>query len=149
MKQAKSEDIAGREYDWIASDPDGRVGFFSTAGAGCAPASFMLDTDVHERAIELILAAPARCRATFAPVLGRPDLENTWERMAERGVFAFDGDPNGGPYRLVARPTAPMRVSDLPEGAREVAEAVLLPRIRFARVGELPDDALSEDECEP
>src|SRR2546422_533950 len=51
----------------------------------------------------------------------RPDLTNTWKIMAERGIFAFDSDPLGGPYRLIATPQVPIRVDELPGAVAEVA----------------------------
>src|SRR5262245_52257163 len=50
---AKSADeILGLEFDWLASDADGHVALFSTAGGGFAPDEFLSDTDAHDRAID-------------------------------------------------------------------------------------------------
>ena len=57
---AKSADqVLGFEYDWLASDVDGHVALFSTAGGGYAPNEFLRDTAEHDAAIELILALKA------------------------------------------------------------------------------------------
>src|SRR5262245_42224964 len=101
MTKKSPADIRGLEYDWIGMDADGHVAFFSTAGGGYAPDELLRDTDLYDEAIEAILAVPARTEARFAPALA-PGRENTWKLMAERGLFAFDSDPHGGPYRLVS-----------------------------------------------
>jgi len=123
-------DILGYEYDWLATDINGLVALFSTAGGGYAPEQFLRDTDAHDAAIDAILAIPATTQARFAPKLS-PNLKNTWQQLAERGLFAFDSDPHGGPYRQVAAPVMPVHVDDLPLGAREVVRALTLHQARF------------------
>lgn len=116
-------DIQGLEYDWLGSDDSGCVALFSTAGAGYAPQAFLRDTDAHDKAIQAALALPATTEAKFAPELG-PGLINTWRLVAERGLYAYDCDPDGGPYRLVAAPAVPVRVDTLPPDVASVATAV-------------------------
>ena len=131
MNGKKSADeIRGFEYDWIACDVDGFVGLFSTAGGGYAPPEFLLDTHAHDAAIDAILELPVSTEARFAPKV-LPNLQNTWQLVAERGFFAFDSDPHGGPYRQVAAPRAPIHVDQLPQSVRTVARALTLKRVRF------------------
>lgn len=129
------------EYDWLARDANGHVGFFSTAGGSYAPPEFLQDTEIHDHAIEEILATPARTEALFAPTLsvGR---QNIWKLMAERGLFAFDGDAHGGPYRLVAAPKEPAHSAELPVAAIAAMEKLMLSGARFEQVTELSTDSL-------
>lgn len=127
-----ASEVQGCEFDWLALDQDGHVAFFSTAGGGYAPASFLADTDAHDQAIAAILASPVVCAARFAPDLP-PQLDNTWRSMAERGVYAFDAEPNGGPYRLVAAPQVAIHVTELPIAASDVARRLTLWSTRFSR----------------
>lgn len=120
-------EIEGLEFDWIACDTEGRVAVFSTAGGGEAPAEFLLDTDAHDVALEVLLAMPASTSARFAPPMA-DGFRNTWRLAAERGLFAYDTDPSGGPYRLVAAPSVPCLLSSLPSSVQGVAA-----RIRFSR----------------
>jgi hypothetical protein len=113
-------DVQGYEYDWLGSDDRGCVALFSTAGAGYAPQEFLRDTDAHDAAIRAVLALPASTTARFWPNVS-PGLLNTWRLVAERGLFAYDSDPNGGPYRLVAAPAVPVRVGSLPFVAASAA----------------------------
>jgi hypothetical protein len=129
MAAKSSEEIQGFEYDWLASDQDEHVALFSTAGGGYAPLEFLRDTDAHDAAIGVILALPESTVARFAPELA-PGLKNTWKMVAERGLFAFDCDPNGGPYRLVAAPLVPLRMDSLPPLAADVVSRLRL-QLRF------------------
>ena len=109
VTRKSADEIQGFEYDWLACDLDGCVALFSTAGAGYPPEEFLEDTDVYDAAIDAVLALPASTTAKVAPPT-RPGFTNTWTLAAERGLFAFDCDPNGGPYVLAAAPTAATRV---------------------------------------
>jgi hypothetical protein len=136
MTAKNREDILGLEFDWLASDADGHVGFFSTAGGGWVPKEFLEDTEVHDRAIELITRAAPSTQARFAPQVA-PGLQNTWQLMAERGVFAFDSDSDGGPYRLVAAPALPISVAQLPTPANAIAQRLVFRNLRFSEQVEL------------
>lgn len=136
------KDIRGFEYDWLACDADGHVGFFSTAGGGFAPDELLEYPDAYDEAIDAILAAPATTRARFEPPVtaGHP---NTWKQIAERGLYAYDSDATGGPYRLVAAPEVAVTASNLPEGASDVIRRILLRNIRFGESAELTDKDLA------
>jgi hypothetical protein len=141
---AKSADeIQGFEYDWLASDEDGHVALFSTAGKGFAPVEFLRDTDAHDTAIEAILDLPISTSARFAPEL-RPGLKNPWRMAAERGLFAFECDPNGIAYRIVAAPVIPIPVHSLPGPAADVATCIKL-RLRFEAQSVVNPELLGED----
>lgn len=131
-----TKDIAGFEYDWLATDAAGRVGIFSTAGAGFAPSKFVEDIDAHDAAIRVIMALPVSSEVCFAPEVA-DNLVNTWRDAAMRGLFAFDSDPNGGPYRLVAAPLLPIDVVDLPEAVSSVAASIQFKNILFEKIEEV------------
>jgi hypothetical protein len=141
MGPKSARDIQGLEYDWLATDGDDRVALFSTAGGGYAPPAFLHDTDAHDAAIAALLALPASTSARFAPEL-EPGLENTWRLVAERGLYAYDADPAGGPYRLVAAPTTAARSSELPAAVAELVRTTAYSRIRFAELDTISDEIL-------
>lgn len=132
----RPKDIRGFEYDWLACDASGHVGFFSTAGGGYAPDELLEDTDAFDQAIDAILAAPATTRARFAPHVAAGH-GNTWRQMAERGLYAYDSDPQGGPYRLVAAPEVAASVSGLPVQAAGVIRRVVFRDLRFVELTEV------------
>lgn len=124
------EDARGLEFDWLATDSQGFVGLFSTAGGGYTPPTFLEDTEAYDRAIEMILAQPVRTNASCEREL-HPKLTNTWRMMAERGVFAFDSDLFGGPYRRIATPDVPVRAEQLPAAVAEVARRIVYQGLVF------------------
>ncbi len=131
-----NEDIHGLEYDWLAVDSAGHIGLFSTAGGGVAPQAFLEDIEAFDVAITEILSLPPSTDANCNRVLPA-GLINTWRLVAERGLFAFDSDPLGGPYRLIATPHTPVSVEHLPEKIRKVASRVVLSRVSFADAAEI------------
>lgn len=143
MRAKSADEILGLEYDWLSSDADGHVALFSTAGGGYAPEEFLRDTDAHDAAIDAILASPASTAVHFAPELPA-GLKNTWRMIAERGIFAFDSDPHGGPYHLLAAPVAPVRVADLPPLAAKVVGLLRFHHMRFLSLSVVSTDLLQQ-----
>lgn len=137
------DDIRGFEYDWLAMDQGGLVAFFSTAGGGYAPDAFLRDIESHDCAIEALLVGSATTMAKFAPKVA-PGLKNTWLLAAERGLYAFDADPLGGPYRLVAAPLEPTSVNALPPDVASIVRRVPLPTINFGDLNEISNELLSQ-----
>ncbi|MBI5542656.1 MAG: hypothetical protein HY901_02115 [Deltaproteobacteria bacterium] len=140
--EAKPTDIRGFEYDWLGCDAVGKVAFFSTAGGGYAPEEFLRDTDLFEAAIDILLACPLTTKARFAPQLS-PGYENTWQLLAERGVFAYDSDPHGGPYRLVAAPEVPASLGHLPQGVVAVVRRIHFRDLHLADSPEIASERLA------
>ncbi len=133
-------DILGREYDWFAVDGEGRVGLFSTAGGGVAPASIRHDESYFEATralLEALLAGPATTRARRAPKV-RAGLRNDWRLFAERGGFGFDSGLAGGPYRRVSVPAEAVEFSGFPEASRAVLGRIRFPELRFGDVRRIP-----------
>lgn len=138
--EKSATDIIGFEYNWLDRDEDGHVALFTTAGAGYAPKAFLRDTDAHYDAIQTVLALPASTTALFFPDVGEGCI-NTWQLVAERGLYAYDSNPNGGPYDRVAAPQNPVRIETLPESVAVVA--VSLDRgLRFQALKIIDDEML-------
>jgi hypothetical protein len=135
--------IIGIEYDWLASDRVGHVAIFTTAGGSYGPGEFLRDTDQHDRAIDEVLATPPSTVALFAPGL-QENLNTIWRDLAERGLFGFDGDPNGGPYEKVAAPAQPVRVDELPSGAASVVRELVFPNLDFSTLVRVTEEALGK-----
>lgn len=141
MPPKSPKDVEGLEYDWLASDANGHVALFSTAGGGHAPPEFLENTDEHDLAIDLIIASPISTKAIFAPALA-PDLINTWLMMAERGIFAFDSDVHGSPYCRVAAPADAIRAIDLSSQIAKTVTRICLP-LSFAGLSTIPGSLFS------
>lgn len=63
-------------------------------------------------------------------------------QVAERGFFAFDSDPNGGLYLLVAAPSSPRLATELSPAVAHVIRRVVFHRLRFAEIREIQSDLL-------
>jgi len=145
MGKKTAEEVRGFEYDWLAIDSGGYLGFFSSAGGGYVPVEVLRDTDAQDRAIANVLEAAEASIALFGPTLA-PGLKNVWLQMAERGVFAFDSDPNGGPYRLVAKPETPIAAERLLRDPSLFACAVRYKTLLFADMGEIAEEFLVHED---
>ncbi len=109
---------------WYGVDAHGRVGMFTSGGPGPIPRAVFRDLDAYNALDEYLRGLPE---------VGKPELliryprTTDWQRAAERGLFAFNyesGWPDG--YRLVARPTVPHSMCELPEWVQsELSEAWL------------------------
>jgi hypothetical protein len=140
-------EIQGFEYDWLACDAEGHVGLFATAGGSYAPAAFLQDTEAFEAAIQMILTLPILAEPVFAPALV-PKSDNTWTEMALRGVFGFDGTPNGGPYEQLSVPARPIRLSDLPEPAANIVARIVLHNVSFSTASVVNEETLRAIDAE-
>jgi hypothetical protein len=136
-----AEDLHGAEFDWLACDADGHVALFSSAGGGYIPWPAWQQADAHVAAIDAILALPPSTAPRFAPQLGA-GFENTWLQATERGLFAFDSHPNGGPYRLVAAPETHVPAAELPAPAIDVLNHLHYRHLHFAVATDISTDAL-------
>jgi hypothetical protein len=86
-----SPDLRGIEFDWFASDREGNLALFSTAGEGFFPEEVSSNHVQHTSISEAIPT----------PNLGMP---NVWQDYAVIGLFVFDWVLPGGPYKKVASP---------------------------------------------
>ncbi|MEV0393015.1 hypothetical protein [Polymorphospora rubra] len=141
MGAKAADEILGAEYDWLGCDAGGQVALFSTAGGGYAPDEFLQDTAAHAEAIEAILECRVTTAVRFAPELP-PQYVNTWRLVAERGLFAFDADFDGGPYRLVAAPVVAARFDELPEVAVTALRFIAFHQLRFADLTTVSEQVL-------
>jgi hypothetical protein len=137
--ETTNQDIVALEYDWLAVDAEGLVALFSTAGGGYAPAALLADTDAFDAAIATVLSMPGSTTTATCTRELPVDLINTWKLVAERGLFAFDSDPPGGPYRLIAAPTRPVCLQELPPIVRDVAGRVVLSTVAFRVAREISE----------
>jgi hypothetical protein len=132
MGSKTPEEIQGYEYDWLACDRDGRVAMFSTAGGGYAPKAFLAETDKYDAALDALKQRAPFTSACMAPPVAE-GLANIWKDLAERGLFSYDSDPTGGPYRLVGAPTVPLRAPELDSSIADVVQRVVLIEIQLGQ----------------
>lgn len=115
-------DLDGIEFDWLASDTDGNIALFATAGEGFFPAPVATHHAKHSAITETI---PSPNTGT----------EKVWSDYAAVGLYVFDWDLPGGPYKLRA---TPMKQASS-ELVADIEAVPQLPRFngRFASLKEL------------
>ena len=127
------------DTEWFASDRDGHVAVFSTAGLGPLPARAIADPPGHVAVWEAfeVLGMP----------MGLGELDFTDLAVGPRvGAFAFDYSGLHGPYgryaprqpyRRVGTPQGPVTVRQLSAEARAFLAGVCFRDISFADVDSL------------
>ena len=105
----RTDDLVGTEYDWVAVDPSGNIGVFSTAGYGPVPKAALCRTTDHESLIGWIGE-----RAEL------PEFADIITFVGDVPIYGFDWEPHSGPYRRIQQPRGflPMRLEALPEELR-------------------------------
>jgi hypothetical protein len=129
----------GLEFDWLASDAEGCVALFASAGGEMPPDAVLRDLDAHVRALGDLLAAPAFTRPLFAPSGAG---EGRWRAAAERGLFVYRCSLRGGPYRLAAAPETPVRALHLAVGPGLLVQALRFSQLRFRHIQSVAPDVL-------
>lgn len=126
----------GIDCVWLASDRDGRVAAFVTAGEGPVPESALADaavelSDIEDRLNELPPQAQARLFVSI------PEPES-FVALAQRGLYVYDWTDAHRPssaarnaYQRVAAPTAAIAVDALPEDLAAVARSACFAGITF------------------
>jgi hypothetical protein len=121
---------------WLASDRDGHLGAFITAGVGPIPAAALDYVYIHVEDIEgRLCRLPLVSQAELLVSVKRPD---DFIDLAERGVFVFDWTDIHRTaraalrvYEPVAVPTRPITASSLPSDLAALVEIVRLAHVAF------------------
>jgi hypothetical protein len=122
---------------WVASDREGHVGGFVTAGVGPVPDEALREEFVPVEDVEGILRRLPKISTTrLLSAVKRPD---DFVDLAERGVFVFDwADIHRSSveavkaYEAVAVPHHPIGVAELPGELVIVATALKFTELAFA-----------------
>lgn len=118
-------DLWGQDYDWMAVDEVGSVGFFVTAGVGPVPQICLDNEELFEGAFEIITQEKKKCDSE--QLSGFDASVYTWGEVARRGIFAFDWDATVSKYVAVCVPLEPIAVGSLNEKLQEDAKRICLP----------------------
>lgn len=140
----------GIDCVWIASDGNGHVGAFVTAGEGPIPVQALRNEQIDIKDVEeAVCQLPQVTSARLLVQIKRPD---DFIAMAERGLFVYDWRDVHRPvrkskdaYEPVAVPLTPITSDALPETLAILAANVVLHNWEFI-AGE-PLDICSLMEC--
>jgi len=103
-------EFLGSEFDWVAVDKDGAIGYFATAGAGWIPEPVLSDGEPFWNSLDIVISLPA-----ITEVINRYSGSGhivDWLNVAARGVFAFDWNHTTKRYELVASPKILLELED-------------------------------------
>ena len=136
MKEIDTAEEFTRDWDWYASDKEGNIGHFTSAGLRALPRSVKQDRKAAERLTQYFFneardlcgysvrsAAEADAGGWKNPDAGDRFLKSFVE-MARKGAFSYNTEMVHGHearYYLVTKPKRPLRLGDLPP---EVAKMV-------------------------
>ncbi|MEM8814731.1 MAG: hypothetical protein AAGE85_02830 [Pseudomonadota bacterium] len=122
MRFKEDHPFEGREFDWVATDSKGSVGYFSTAGVAPVPEICLSNNGIYEYLFEEVVGLPVVCAAR---VLDKSDRDIAdWIAVAERGFYAYDWSRYTSRYDLVAKPSEPLSAMTLPRALRSVVTAI-------------------------
>jgi hypothetical protein len=157
MTVIDSTEAATRDWDWFASDPDGAIGHFTTAGIRPLPKTVKQDRDAALRLIKYFFEEAARA----VPHKVRPEAERDsggWRdesvrsrylkdfvKMASAGLFSYNTPVSGRNtnYFLVAFPEQPLRADQLPPEIRDLVARTKSPYL-FAKTAYISDRDTSD-----
>jgi hypothetical protein len=125
----------GSDYGWLATDKDGHVAIFITAGVGPIPSAVLLDREQADLAEDLVWEMPERGEAYLHVDLPRPD---DFVGFARRGLFAYDWSDIHRTinnkiwrYERYSSPETPIRVGDLPPEIASLARKAYFESLSF------------------
>src|SRR5688500_4407726 len=128
----------GIDSVWLATDRDGHVAVFVTAGNGPIPACVLSAENVAVEDIEgMLVGLPRVTTARLLISVKRPD---DYLDMAERGLFVYDwtdahrtASEALRTYELMAAPISPATVDAMPIEVVRVMCGVAFDDISFAK----------------
>ncbi|MFI6427884.1 hypothetical protein [Promicromonospora sp. NPDC050880] len=140
------DDVAGREWDFLAIDRDGSVALISSAGYGPIPDA-VLSQGVS---VETVVAGLRTELPVIGESLDRREQDrlgdySDWFEASKRGLYTYDWHVHGGPYEQVSAPSAVLRAEGLTPEVSHVAALLRLP-VLFAETAQL---SLDEHGTEP
>jgi hypothetical protein len=145
MPEISLNEQSERDWDWYASDQEGMIGHFATAGCRSLPRSVKQDRDAALRLIHYFdVEAPKSTSYIVRPGaeadeggwkddLTREQCLKSFVDMASAGLFSYDTflvQPDS--YYLVALPDKPIYINQLPEEIRSLVIKIQA-RVLFAK----------------
>ena len=126
----------GIDLAWLAVDRGGHVAAFITGGEGPIPINLLdpdvlTDDDIEQRILSMPPVSLVR--------ITRPGVEsNSFAAIAERGLYVYDwtdvhrtATEEVHVYELVAAPTSPLKIAELPAELASVAALNAIPTADF------------------
>ena len=129
------------DWAWIASDSNGYVAAFVTAGSAPIPLAVFAQAEMDPALEDAICELPATSEANY--LLGSGNA-SSFLALARRGLFVYDWQDihrirrdQTGKYELVAVPATPCLVDTLPESVARHATQFRFDGLLFAQATRL------------
>jgi hypothetical protein len=131
------DDVVGREWDFLATDWDGSVALFTSAGYGPIPEVVLS----HGKSVEAVVAGLRTQLPVIGKSLDRREQDRSgdysdWFEASQRGLYTYDWHVHGGPYERVSAPSVALRADTLTPEFGNVAGLLRLP-VLFAETAQL------------
>lgn len=133
--------LKGTDCSWLATDSDGRVALLATAGGGVAPKALLTLRDHYKSALCLCDGLP---KCGDVGQLSDPESSLEWMDEIRQGLYVYDSDFSGSPYRRIGAPTVPLHVDALPSALSSIAKLVVFEQLRFEEQGVLLEGSILE-----
>ncbi len=134
-------DFIGSELDWFATDSEGCVGLFSSAGWGPIP-DFVFEHFNEQRAIEQELCGFVGKTPFDFAADGSNLLLTYFDALLAHGVFCFDWEDTFGPYRRHSTPLKIAHVAHFDFSLELQSSFVPLPKCQFRLATELQQNTM-------
>ena len=125
------------DFTWYAIDAVGQIAVLTT-GYGPIPKIVFADQAAYDQLEDLFIALPSRSDARVTPeqeTLRREKHLNfdVFLKEASKGLFSyFDRSDNSREdYQLIAYPTVPLTMDQLPSACQAALGRMRLPNLRF------------------
>ncbi len=128
----------GLDYAWLACDAESYVARFTNAGEGPIPVVVLANRKLADQGEVLTRRLPLVGGHEMRVALPDP---TDFSRIACCGLYGFDWRDatramgRSGCYEIVSRPLRPLRVKELSQELRRLAELVRFDGLRFAASG--------------
>ncbi|POP40665.1 hypothetical protein CHU32_26165 [Superficieibacter electus] len=137
----------GFDCMWLASDKDGCLAVFFSAGQGPLPAEAAKNEKLSLDDIENeVYKLPYFSDIDLHVSVKRPD---DFIEMSKRGFFVYDWrdivrtiEASSNLYELVSSPKCPITICDLPEPLLGMAKSVVFSQISFSQMRKIDIDNL-------
>ena len=129
------------DFEWFAVDSNGHIAFVTSAGFAPIPLIVFRSKRQYFDCANYFENLPEKSESILSEDF--PYKVKSWIDAAKRGLFAFDWNwglscyEAGKPYRLIAYPTKPLKVSELPNEIQEYLSPIHFKTINFAETKEL------------
>ncbi|MBU1219015.1 hypothetical protein KKF34_02030 [Myxococcota bacterium] len=138
------KDLKGTEHVWPACDKLGNIAVFVTAGGGYAPITYIKNFKIFELVLEYLSKLPIVNNAYIEYKLDSSYLKNPFS-LVNKGVFIFDSDSFGCPYKMVEAPNTLVNLNEIDPVINSILSLNCFKSISFLETVKIKKSLIVED----